>query len=149
MSNIARVVRTREVPPHASIAEAVGRHHTFETAVADIVDNSIDAGAEHVLVRFLQRDGAVTGLQVIDDGSGMDSASLDNAMEFARQREYGASELGHFGLGLKAASLSQANILNVYSQRYGAVPAGRSIHDRNRTSIHELVCCTVNSLLVL
>lgn len=134
----ARVTNVREVAPDPSIAKAVGRHHTFETAIADIVDNSLDAGAPHILVRFLERNGSITGLQVIDDGHGMDTAQIDTAMEFARKRAYGAGDQGHFGLGLKAASLSQADRLNVYSLRFGALAAGRTISSDAPTMIGDL-----------
>ena len=122
-----RITRTRDVPPDPSIARAVGRHHTFETAIADLVDNSVDAGSRNVLVRFLQRGGAVVGLRLIDDGRGMDAVTIDEAMTFAKKRAYETGDLGHFGLGLKAASLSQADVLRVYSRKYGAQPAGRLI----------------------
>jgi len=133
-----RVVSVRDVPPDPTIAKAVGRHHTLSTAVADLVDNSIDAAATQILVRFIANDGAVIGLRVIDDGRGMDSAKLDEAMTFAKKREYGANDLGHFGIGLKAASLSQADVLRVYSQRLGAVVAGRQVQAIAPTSIEVL-----------
>lgn len=143
----ARVTRTREVAPDPSIAKAVGRHHTFETAIADLVDNSLDAGASRVLIRFLQDDGATIGLQVIDDGRGMDGGQLDEAMEFAKKRAYRADDQGHFGLGLKAASLSQADRLDVYSRRHGAVAAGRTITADAPTRIGELEGDDVESVL--
>ncbi|MBD3752947.1 MAG: ATP-binding protein, partial [Micrococcales bacterium] len=138
MSGVARVTRVRQTSPDPSIAKAVGRHHAFETAIADLVDNSLDAGASRVLVRFLESDGAVTGLQVIDDGRGMDSDQIDSAMEYARKRAYADGDQGHFGLGLKAASLSQADTLNVYSRKYGALPAGRTIGADDPTRIGDL-----------
>lgn len=133
-----RITRTRDIPPDPSIARAVGRHHTFETAIADLVDNSIDAGAHHVLVRFLARGGAIIGLRLIDDGRGMDALSIDEAMTFARKRAYGTRDLGHFGLGMKAASLSQADVLRVYSQRHGAPATGRMIEASDPTRVAEL-----------
>ena len=132
------VTRVREALPDPSIAKAVGRHHTFETAIADLIDNSLDAGAGRVLIRFVESRGAVVGLQVIDDGGGMDGDQLDRAMEFARRRQYGSADQGHFGLGLKAASLSQANRLNVYSRTHGALPAGRTIEADEPTRIGDL-----------
>jgi hypothetical protein len=142
-----RVTRVREVPPDPSIANAVGRHHTFETAIADLIDNSIDAGAGHVLVRLLEQDGAVIGLRVVDDGKGMDESAIDSAMKFARKRDYDSSDLGHFGLGLKAASLSQADELRVYSRSYGVAPAGRMIRASAPTSVGELDTDDVASVL--
>lgn len=144
---MASITRTREAPPDPSIAKAVGRHHTFETAIADLVDNSLDAGASNILVRFVEQNGAITGLQLIDDGSGMDAEQIDAAMEFARRRNYGTSDQGHFGLGLKAASLSQADRLNVYSRRSGVLPEGRTIAASAPTLIGDLDDDGVASLM--
>lgn len=120
-------IASRTVPPDPSITSAIGRHHTLETAVADLVDNSIDAGASHVLVRFMMEGARPVGLQVIDDGNGMDTAAIDNAMTYACRRDYDGRALGHFGIGLKAASLSQANTLLVWSTKYGSPTVGRRL----------------------
>ncbi|MCJ1696097.1 ATP-binding protein [Rathayibacter caricis] len=137
MDDIAEVGH-RDVPPDPSIADAVGRHHTLGTAIADLVDNSIDAHAERVHLRFLSADGAVHGLRVIDDGDGMDAARIDSAMTFAGRREYAQEDLGHFGLGLKAASLSQADVLDVYSRSRGGTAVGRRITSASPTHVSEL-----------
>jgi len=120
-------VGSKVVPPDPSITSAIGRHHTLATAVADLVDNSIDFGATHVLVRFLVEGAGPVGLQIIDNASGMDSAAIDDAMTYAKKRVYKGRDLGHFGIGLKAASLSQANTLIVWSKRYGSPPVGRRL----------------------
>lgn len=120
-------VGSRVVPPDPSITSAIGRHHTLVTAVADLVDNSIDAGATNILIRFRMDGARPVGLQVIDNASGMDSAGIDDAMTYAKKREYKGRDLGHFGIGLKAASLSQANTLLVWSKRYGSPPVGRRL----------------------
>ncbi|MCD9153324.1 ATP-binding protein [Aeromicrobium duanguangcaii] len=120
-------VGSRVVPPDPSITSAIGRHHTLVTAVADLVDNSIDAGATNILIRFRMEGARPVGLQVIDNASGMDSKSIDDAMTYAKKREYQGRDLGHFGIGLKAASLSQANTLIVWSKRYGSPPVGRRL----------------------
>lgn len=120
-------VGSKIVPPDPSITSAIGRHHTLATAVADLVDNSIDFGATHVLVRFLMEGPRPVGLQVIDNASGMDSVAIDDAMTYAKKREYKGRDLGHFGIGLKAASLSQANTLIVWSKRYGSPAVGRRL----------------------
>lgn len=120
-------VSQRRVDPDPSITSAIGRHHSLATAIADLVDNSIDAEARNVLVRFVTRNGQSTGLEVIDDGTGMDTVAIDGAMTYARKRDYEESALGHFGIGLKAASLSQADTLVVWSRRYGAPAVGRRI----------------------
>ena len=48
---------TVELPPDPRALEGLGRNHSLETALADLVDNSIDAGATHVLIRLLRYDG--------------------------------------------------------------------------------------------
>lgn len=126
------------VAPDASIVHAVGRSHSFESAVADLVDNSIDAGARRVLIRFLRSGGVVIGLRVIDDGKGMDALGIDFAMQYAKTRDYGAGDLGHFGIGMKASSMSQADTLRVYSMSAGAVPAGRQINRSSPTTVHTI-----------
>lgn len=120
-------VGAKIVPPDPSITSAIGRHHTLPTAIADLVDNSIDCGARHVLVRFLMEGYRPVGLQIVDDASGMDSVGIDDAMVYAKKREYDGRDLGHFGIGLKAASLSQANTLVVWSKRYGSPAVGRRL----------------------
>lgn len=125
--SVPQPIGSRVVPPDPSITSAIGRHHTLATAIADLVDNSIDFGATQVLVRFLMEGCRPVGLQVIDDASGMDSAGIDDAMTYAKKRTYKGRDLGHFGIGLKAASLSQANTLVVWSKRYGSPAVGRRL----------------------
>lgn len=128
----------RDVPPDPAIADAIGRTHTLGTALADLVDNSIDAGASHVRIRFLQHGDRLSGLLVIDDGGGMDARTIDAAMVHARRRDYDVADLGHFGLGLKAASLSQADELDVYSLAEGSPAVARRLRADHRTRIVEI-----------
>ncbi|GAB2659396.1 hypothetical protein GCM10027169_23050 [Gordonia jinhuaensis] len=106
------------------VLRALGLHHTLMTAVADLIDNSIDAGAQHVVVRFRVAGHQITALRIIDDGSGMDTATLDAAMRYGAGRSYTGRDQGHFGVGLKAASLSQANVVTVYSRASGSSGQG-------------------------
>jgi Histidine kinase-, DNA gyrase B-, and HSP90-like ATPase len=121
------VVGSKTLPPDPSLVSSIGLHHSLPTAIADLVDNSIDAEADRVLVRILQAGGRAVGLQVIDDGKGMDATTIDAAMTYARKRDYEEGALGHFGLGLKAASLSQADVLAVWSRARGCGAVGRLI----------------------
>lgn len=126
-----QVIGSRTLPPDPSLVSTIGLHHSLPTAIADLVDNSIDAEATNVLIRMLQRDGRIVGLVVIDDGKGMDDDTIDAAMTYAHKREYESDDLGHFGLGMKAASLSQADTLTVWSRAWGRTAAGRLI-DRDK-----------------
>ena len=84
--------------------QSLGRNHAFETAIADLVDNSVDAGARNVLIRFVRNGHRLVGLLVVDDGQGMTEKHLDVAMTIGGKRKYGPNEIGRFGLGLIIAS---------------------------------------------
>jgi hypothetical protein len=86
------------------------------TAIADLIDNSISAGARTVSVELLS-DGADSRIRISDDGCGMDLATAVEALRFGTRRAYADSELGRFGLGLKTASLSMGRRLTVVSRR--------------------------------
>jgi hypothetical protein len=87
-------------------------------AVADLVDNSLDANARNVEIT-LHFAGRTSWLRVCDDGLGMRRGELDEAMRYGSHQSYGDRTLGQFGLGLKTASLSQCRRLTVGSRRAG------------------------------
>jgi hypothetical protein len=89
--------------------------YDFLSAVADIVDNSVSAGATRVDV-VIDYAGAASRVVIADDGAGMTERSLQEALRFGTRREYGRHDLGRFGLGLKTASLSQCRHLSVVSR---------------------------------
>lgn len=119
------VAGRKSLPPDPRVMRAIGLNHSFETAVADIVDNSLDAGASKILIRFVRDGERLIGLCVVDDGRGMDEPTIDLAMTVGGKRRYDVSDLGHFGIGLKAASLGQARILTVVSRPIGGRAVGR------------------------
>jgi anti-sigma regulatory factor (Ser/Thr protein kinase) len=89
--------------------------YDLPAAVADIVDNSIDAGASQVHIS-IHDDGSESWVRVADDGIGMTGKALDEAMRYGSSGRYDDRSLGHFGLGLKTASLSQCRRLTVASR---------------------------------
>lgn len=113
----------RSAPPRASamIESLRGLGYTTPTALADIIDNSISAGATLVSVGFEWNDGDPF-ITICDDGAGMDEQSLENAMQLGAKNPLetrGANDLGRFGLGLKTASFSQGRRLTVASRAPG------------------------------
>jgi hypothetical protein len=117
------VLDSRELPPAPGLLDLIGRNHNITSALADIVDNSIDARATTVLIRFLRKDARLVSVVVVDDGDGMDDTTIDQAMTIGATRSYGEGSLGHFGIGLKAASLGQAGSVTVLSRNRSGVPA--------------------------
>lgn len=89
--------------------------YEFSDAVAEIVDNSIQAGANVIQVN-LQFDGYDSYLTVLDNGVGMTPSEIREAMRFGSMRDYEQDDLGKFGLGLKTSSLSQCESLTVSSR---------------------------------
>jgi hypothetical protein len=120
-------VARRRVPPDPAILQAIGLNHHLESAVADLIDNSIDAHAERVLVRFVLQDGLVRQLLIVDNGDGMDESEIDSAMQLGKPKAKAPGTLGHFGMGMKAASFSQASELTVLSKKHDCVPQGRRL----------------------
>ncbi len=88
----------------------------FPQAVADIIDNSVAAGATAISVD-LRFDGPDSWLRIADNGSGMDGDGLTEAMRYGAKQSYEEDALGKFGLGLKTASLSQCRQLSVASRK--------------------------------
>jgi hypothetical protein len=93
--------------------------YSLETALADIIDNSITAQASqvHINISFQSHNSYIA---ILDDGIGMNAQELCNAMSlgsFDPLLIRDQKDLGRFGLGLKTASFSQANKLTVVSKK--------------------------------
>ncbi|WP_223593633.1 ATP-binding protein [Neobacillus bataviensis] len=98
--------------------------YSFETALADIIDNSISNFSKRVDVKF--SNTGIPYVAVIDNGIGMGTAELEKAMRYGSSSsldERGETDLGRFGLGLKMASMSQCRKLTVISKQRGKLSA--------------------------
>ena len=110
-----------EAPPDpAATIETLGAlGYTTESAVADLIDNSIAAGATRVDVIF-NWDGADSWCAVADNGRGMTGDELTQAMTIGSRDPVlprDTTDLGRFGFGLKTASFSQCRELTVGSDK--------------------------------
>lgn len=111
----------RENKPTADILMISMRSmgYSFEAAIADIVDNSISAKASKIEIKF-PVEPSDSYIAVCDNGIGMNADELFDAMKYGSQlkgSERDTRDLGRFGLGLKAASLSQCRRLTVISKQ--------------------------------
>ena len=103
--------------------------YSLESALADIIDNSITAGADRVDITYLPGTaGSEAFIAILDDGCGMTGEELTAAMRYGScnpdaVREQG--DLGRFGLGLKTASLSQCRRVTVVTRQGRAVEGRR------------------------
>jgi hypothetical protein len=94
-------------------------YRSVAAAVAELVDNSLQADATHIRIfvrdDFTDGDRSIT-LAVLDDGHGMSADVLQSAVQFGGSNRFGErSGLGRFGMGLPNSSVSQTRRLDVYS----------------------------------
>jgi len=92
--------------------------YDFVQSVADIVDNSIAAGATEIAIIF-HAAGNDSWLSISDNGVGMSGEQINEAMRYGTERKYEDDELGRYGLGLKTASLAQCRRL-IVKTRFGS-----------------------------
>ena len=114
------------LPPFAPVLlesmRALG--YSFETAIADIVDNAVSADATSVDIWFTPYDSPYVAM--LDNGHGMTAPALIEAMRHGSQNPLehrDPRDLGRFGLGLKTASLSQCRKLTVATIAEGQMSA--------------------------
>lgn len=89
------------------------------TALAELIDNALQAAANNISVH-VRNDPSSEGLTVavIDDGCGMDAATLRTALQFGGTPRFNdRSGQGRFGMGLPNSSVSHARRVDVYSWR--------------------------------
>lgn len=94
--------------------------YTPGAAVADLIDNSITAGARNVDVRFIWDGSARSSVVISDDGTGMSERELRLGMTLGGRGptvQRTVNDLGRFGLGLKTASFSQCRQLIVVTKQ--------------------------------
>lgn len=90
-------------------------------AIADLVDNSVDANASKVHLRFVRGVESIHSVIIADNGDGMNDEELREAMRFGSRSSKSSQQLGKYGIGLKSASLSQAETVTVLTQKDNAV----------------------------
>lgn len=118
-----------ELPPDPDVLlrSLRGIGYSVEDAVADVVDNSLSAGASQVGIWIRDAQGDVI-VDIVDDGDGLSRSDLLIALSLGAQERdsalvRNARDLGRFGLGLKTASFSVAKRLSVLGRK-GGVDAG-------------------------
>lgn len=96
--------------------------YTLETAIADVIDNSISASAGNIWIEV--DTGAQLRIAIIDDGEGLTRASIQDVLTLAASSPLDRrsnTDLGRFGVGLKTASWSQCKRLTIASRNAGHV----------------------------
>ena len=92
--------------------------YTLRHAIADLVDNCLDAGANNILIDFnynrdTERDPYVV---IADDGKGIKEEEFDIAMALGKEESTDFTKLATYGVGMKLSSLTQAQEITIYSR---------------------------------
>ena len=96
--------------------------YSFNSALADIVDNSITANANEIWILAIPDDEF--RIAIVDNGDGLGKADLMQAMRLGStdpRQQRALNDLGRFGLGLKTASFRHQRLSLRASNSSGAM----------------------------
>jgi len=106
-------------PPYAPVlmesTRAIG--YSIESAVADVIDNSIAANASEIKIKYSPY--GIPYIAILDNGKGMSASEITEAMRYGScnpLQTRSENDLGRYGLGMKTASLSQCRCMSVVSK---------------------------------
>jgi len=139
---VTNTLREFDIVP-VSLAVKAMRDNGYKNAayaIAELMDNSIQAGAKTVQLLCADRESLVDQrsrkrlheVAVLDDGCGMDSETLQIALQFGNGTHLSAEQqkgMGRFGMGLPSASISQCQRVDVWSWTAGVENALHSFID--------------------
>lgn len=126
------------IPPSLAIkAMRDSGYKNTAYAIAELIDNSIQAGATEVELLCSEREQpgqrsrmVIDQIAVMDNGSGMDVGTLSAALQFGNGKYLNdRSGIGRFGMGLPASSISQCRMVEVWSWQNGMENALYSLID--------------------
>ena len=112
-------------------------YKNIESAVAEIVDNSVEAEAKDVFV-ILREGIALSGRKVVnemgflDNGIGMNDEVLSSCLGIGASTRQARRGMGRFGVGLPQASLHACPRIEVYSWQNGIKNAKKVFLDINK-----------------
>jgi len=89
----------------------------LQTAMGEILDNSIDAGASEIDVYVFKNDREKSNIMVVDNGKGMNDVTLRGAFTLAKELKFGIDQIGKYGMGMKTAALSLSTQFEVITQK--------------------------------
>ena len=142
------------LPDPARVAEGLrDTGYEFDTAIADIVDNSIAAGANliEISIGMDVKGNVIVG--IVDDGRGMDRSGLINALRYGSKKRDDPASLGKFGLGLKTASTAFCRRVSLISRTDASADTLKASWDLDAVVEHgwriEIVPASKNDISLL
>ncbi|MYA42144.1 MAG: hypothetical protein F4Z31_10385 [Gemmatimonadetes bacterium] len=104
------------------------RYHNTAYAIAELIDNSIEANAGHIDLLCMEKPQSVgtqtrrrvSGVAILDDGDGMDVRTLFDALKFGGGTRHNSDRgVGKYGMGLPTSSMSQCKRVDVWTWQDG------------------------------
>lgn len=93
-------------------------YKSISSALAELIDNSIEAGADKIAVVFDKSEEGELTVMISDNGCGMKPSVLRTALQFGGSTRFNSRRnVGRFGMGLPNSSLSQAKRVEVFTWR--------------------------------
>lgn len=137
------------VPPHLAIkAMQDNGYKNAAYAIAELIDNSIEAGAtliellcvEDVEIVMSRKRSRIKEIAILDNGSGMTADNLKMSLQFGNGTHLGgkATGIGKFGMGLPSSSISQCQRVEVWTWKNGPESAIYSYLDVDAIQKKEL-----------
>ena len=110
-----------DITPDKTLIKKLGMTgYRTEQAIAELIDNSIDARLDGTTERVkVELDFALMRVTVSDDGHGMDLDELKDALTIAKDPEETDGRLGRFGLGMKSACSNLGKAFSIKTTRAG------------------------------
>jgi len=120
MTNIEEnKIETIDITPDKSIYHKIGEaNYSISDAIAELVDNSIDATNEEGVEIYIVLDKKGEKIVIEDNGKGMSKEVASKSLVLAHSKKHDA--LGEFGLGLKSACTSLGTIFKITSTPEGS-----------------------------
>jgi hypothetical protein len=142
------------VPAHLAIqAMRDNGYKNTAYAIAELIDNSLQAGAKNVQLLCGEeevdgnRNNKITRIgqiAILDDGGGMDEKTLRLSLQFGNGTHLDSENqqgIGKFGMGLPASSISQCTLVEVWSWQDGVDNANYTyldIHQIRKKQLMEI-----------
>ena len=107
------------------VIDAIARiGYSSHSAIMDIVDNSISAGATKILIEIdrdiektiVMKNNIIT-YRIVDNGKGMGDEQIINALKLGSDANYDDNSLSKYGMGLKSAGFSLGHKLEILSKK--------------------------------
>ena len=98
------------------------------SALYELIDNSIDAGATKIQIFYDKTD---LSLCILDNGCGMSKDKLFKSMDLGCDREYTQNDIGYFGVGMKSSCLNLIDVdeedVNIILNTYDGMSPATSL----------------------